>query len=296
MQTSTTPGEHTTLARGELESVRSRLAELERDFQELSRKEAHLRDLVSASPVVIYTCQPSGNYAVTYMSDNVFRHFGYTADEFTADPSFWADRIHPDDIERVFRSLEKLSGEGYTTHEYRFRHKDGRWLWAHDDVALSRNADGQVIELVGYWQDVTDRVVADQKLRQQAETLRELSTPLIPISDRVVAMPLIGVMDSHRAQQVLTTLLDGIGRTSAAVAIIDITGVALVDTHVASALIQSAKAAQLMGAQVVITGIRPEVAQILVALQLDLGGIVTRGNLQSGIAYARSVADAAGRS
>ncbi len=93
-----------------------------------------------------------------------------------------------------------------------------------------------------------------------------------------------------------SSLLDGIGRTSAAVAIIDITGVALVDTHVASALIQSAKAAQLMGAQVVITGIRPEVAQILVALQLDLGGIVTRGNLQSGIAYARSVTDGAGRS
>jgi len=296
MQTSTTPAEHTAIARGELESTRSRLAELERDFQELSRKEARLRDLVSASPVVIYTCQPSGNFAVTYMSDNVVRHFGYTADEFTGDPSFWADRIHPDDIERVFRSLEKLSDDGYTKHEYRFRHKDGRWRWAHDDVALSRDAEGQVVELIGYWQDVTDRVVADQKLRQQAETLRELSTPLIPISDRVVAMPLIGVMDSHRAQQVLTTLLDGIGRTSAAVAIIDITGVALVDTHVASALIQSAKAAQLMGAQVVITGIRPEVAQILVALQLDLGGIVTRGNLQSGIAYARSVADAAGRS
>ncbi|XXT23424.1 PAS domain-containing protein [Sorangium sp. So ce429] len=275
---------------GELESARRRIAELEREIADVAAKEARLRGLVSASPIVIYTCKPSGDYGVTYMSDNVCRFFGYTAEDFTSNSSFWAERIHPDDMDRVFRSLEKLSEHDYTKHEYRFKHKDGRWRWVHDDVALSRDASGNVIEYVGFWQDVDERRTAEELIQRQSESLREMSTPLVPISEHVVAMPLIGLMDSHRAQQVLSTLLDGIGRTGARVAIIDITGVALVDTYVASALIRSAKAAQLMGARVVITGIRPEVAQMLVSLQIDLAGIVTSGTMQAGIAVAQSLA------
>lgn len=296
MSTITTPGEGAARPGGELDSARKRIAELERQLQETAVKEARLRGLVSASPVVIYTARPDGDHSVTYMSENVARWFGYPAESFTSEPAFWADRVHPEDKERVFSALQKLSARElkeheYHTLEYRFRHRDGRYIWVHDDCAFSRDAAGNVIELVGFWQDVTEHRVAEETVRRQSEALREMSTPLVPISDQVVAMPLIGLMDSHRAQQVLSTLLDGIARTGARVAIIDITGVALVDTHVASALIQSAKAAQLMGAQVVLTGIRPEVAQILVALQIDLGGIVTAGTLQAGIAHAQSLAD-----
>lgn len=283
-----TPRDDADDARVELEAARSRITELEREARELSTREARLRQLVAASPVVIYTATPT-DYAATYMSDNVVRWLGYPAVDFMSDSAFWTSRVHPDDTERIFRELEKLS-EQYCSLEYRFRHKDGRWIWVHDDVGLVRDAEGNPVEVVGYWQDVTERRDADETIRRQAEALREMSTPLIPISDQVVAMPLIGLMDSQRAQQVLTTLLDGIGRSGARIAILDITGVALVDTYVAGALIQSAKAAQLMGAQVVITGIRPEVAQILVGLQIDLGGIVTRGTLQAGIAYASSAA------
>jgi rsbT co-antagonist protein RsbR len=85
---------------------------------------------------------------------------------------------------------------------------------------------------------------------------------------------------------VLETLLEGIAGSGASVAILDITGVALVDTQVANALIRAAQAVNLLGAQVVLTGIRPEVAQTLVGLGVELGGIVTRSSLQSGIAYA----------
>ncbi len=274
----------------ELERAHGKIAELEREVRELSAKEAHLRGLISASPLIIYTCKPSGDYGVTYMSENVFRFFGYTAEDFTSDSAFWSDRVHPDDADRVFSSLQRLSEHDYTNHEYRFRHKYGSYRWVHDDVALSRDASGNVVEYVGFWQDVHERRLAEETVRRQSDALREMSTPLVPISEHVVAMPLIGLMDSHRAQQVLSTLLDGISRTGARVAIIDITGVGLVDTYVASALIRSAKAAQLMGAQVVLTGIRPEVAQILVSLQIDLGGIVTSGTLQSGIAFAQSLA------
>jgi rsbT co-antagonist protein RsbR len=144
--------------------------------------------------------------------------------------------------------------------------------------------------------DITERKRAEALRRQQIEfeetiraqnaVLAELSTPLIPISDQVMVMPLIGAVDSRRAQQVIETLLQGIASSGAQIAILDITGVPVVDTQVANALIHAAQAVKLLGAQVVLTGIRPEVAQTLVGLGADLGGIITRSSLQSGIAYA----------
>lgn len=99
-------------------------------------------------------------------------------------------------------------------------------------------------------------------------------------------MPLIGTVDSRRAQLVLETLLEGIAAYQAQVAILDITGVQIVDTQVANALIDAAQAVRLLGADVVLTGIRPEVAQTLVGIGADLSGIITCSTLQSGIAYA----------
>jgi len=129
-------------------------------------------------------------------------------------------------------------------------------------------------------------IAQEETIRAQQAALAELSTPLIPLSEQVMVMPLVGAVDSQRAQQVLTALLEGIAGSRAQVAILDITGVAVVDTQVANALIRAAQAVKLLGAQVVLTGIRPEVAQTLVGLGADLSGIITRGNLQSGIAYA----------
>jgi rsbT co-antagonist protein RsbR len=145
-------------------------------------------------------------------------------------------------------------------------------------------------------ENVTDRKRADEVMRQsmaleealqaQSAIMAELSTPLIPISDDVVVMPLIGAVDSRRAQQVMETLLVGIAERGAETAILDITGVPVVDTQVANGLIQAAQAVRLLGAQVILTGIRAEVAQTLVGLGADLSEIVTLANLQSGIAHA----------
>lgn len=126
----------------------------------------------------------------------------------------------------------------------------------------------------------------DEIIRAQQAVVRELSTPLIPIADGVVVMPLIGTLDSARAQHVLETMLQGIEERRARVAILDVTGVAVVDTQVANALLRAAQAARLLGAQAILTGIKPEVAQTLVHLGADLSGIATRGSLQDGIAYA----------
>jgi anti-anti-sigma factor len=148
-------------------------------------------------------------------------------------------------------------------------------------------------------EDVTERRRAEEAVRQSQEqaemilaqqaALAELSTPLIPISEHVMVMPLIGAIDSRRAQQVIETLLAGISRNGAQVAILDITGVPLVDTQVANVLIQVAQSVKLLGARVVLTGIRPEVAQTLVGLGASLAGIVTLSTLQRGIAFATAL-------
>jgi PAS domain S-box-containing protein len=127
----------------------------------------------------------------------------------------------------------------------------------------------------------------DEIIQMQAARLEELSTPLIPLSDRIVVMPLIGTMDTERAVRALDTLANGVIERGARVAIIDITGVSTVDTNVASTLMNAAQVLRLLGAEAVLTGVRPRVAQTLVGLGVDLSSIVTRSNLQSGIDYAR---------
>ncbi|NJP04444.1 MAG: HAMP domain-containing protein [Chloroflexaceae bacterium] len=124
-----------------------------------------------------------------------------------------------------------------------------------------------------------------QVINAQKEAIRELSTPLIPITDDAVIMPLIGTIDSNRAHQIMETLLEGVEKHHARTAILDITGVQVVDTQVANVLIQATKAVKLLGAQVVLTGIQPQIAQTIVHLGIDLRSLVTRNTLQDGMAY-----------
>ncbi len=126
----------------------------------------------------------------------------------------------------------------------------------------------------------------DEIIRMQAAALEELSTPLIPISDDILVMPLIGTIDAQRAQKMTETLLQGLVMHQVRVAILDITGVPVVDIEVAQGLLRAAHAAQLIGARVVLTGIRPEVAQTLIGIGADLRGIVTYSTLQNGISAA----------
>ncbi|MGQ9925892.1 MAG: STAS domain-containing protein [Chloroflexaceae bacterium] len=130
------------------------------------------------------------------------------------------------------------------------------------------------------------REAEEHVLAAQRDALRELSTPLIPITDDVVIMPLIGTIDSGRAQLVMETLLDGVAQRQARLVILDITGVPVVDSQVAQALIQAAQAVKLLGARVMLTGIQPQIAQTLVHLGVDLSGIQTQSSLQAGIAAA----------
>ncbi len=173
------------------------------------------------------------------------------------------------------------------------RPNGSRWIAQISGFTLFNEAGAQVA-VAWVLRDITDQLRAEaehaalqqQIIATQELALRELSTPLIPIAEHVVIMPLIGAVDSQRARQVMETLLEGVATHQAEMALIDITGVQMVDTQVANALISASQAVKLLGAQVILTGIQPQIAQTLVHLGTDLGGIITLSTLQAGIAYA----------
>lgn len=123
----------------------------------------------------------------------------------------------------------------------------------------------------------------ESTMRKQQEAIRELSTPVLQIRDRLLLLPIIGVIDTHRARIITDGLLQSVRDTRAKVVVMDVTGVATIDTKVANHLIQTVTAARLMGAHVIVTGLSSEVAQALVGLGLDLAKLNTAGDLQGGI-------------
>ncbi|MBN1485831.1 MAG: GAF domain-containing protein [Chloroflexia bacterium] len=127
---------------------------------------------------------------------------------------------------------------------------------------------------------------SSERQRQLLDMVRELSTPLVPITDQVLVLPLVGTIDSERAQQIMDVLLEGITKRRARVVILDITGVPVVDTSVANYILQATQAVGLLGAECILVGITPEVAQTVVGLGVDLRQLTTRSDLQGGVEYA----------
>jgi rsbT co-antagonist protein RsbR len=203
--------------------------------------------------------------------------------------------LRADQIER----FQKEMYPGLMRHgrmEFLMPHKrpDGsEWLAQVHSFTIIKGS-GKEVYIAALVRDVTAQVKADEErtalqtqlIEAQREALREIGTPLIPIADGVVAMPLIGAIDEDRAKQMLEVLLNGIVAHRAAAAILDITGVKAVDARVADALVRAAKAAKLLGTEVVLTGVGPALAQALIEVGADLGSVVVRGSFQSGISYA----------
>ncbi|MET9458477.1 STAS domain-containing protein [Streptomyces canus] len=126
----------------------------------------------------------------------------------------------------------------------------------------------------------------EELIARQRQQLLEVATPVIKLWDGVVAVPLIGTLDSARSQVVMESLLEAIVDQRAAYAILDITGVPTVDSLVAQHLMKTVAAARLMGAECIVSGIRPAIAQTIVQLGIDLGSIITRAGLADALAYA----------
>jgi rsbT co-antagonist protein RsbR len=262
----------------------------ERDRQaDALRAQTELLDLAHDAIIVL-----DDHDLVTYWNRGAERVYGYTRDEAMGkNPRDLLKTTFPTDIEEIERIFMDI---GHWEGELLHKRRDGTEVLVHSRWVLKRGQNGSPDVTLEINSDITARKKADAEeaharrqeevIRAQALAIAELSTPLIPITDEILVMPLVGVMDSNRAKQVMENLLDGISLSRGHFAIIDITGVPVVDTQVANALIRAAHAARLLGAEVILTGISPHVAQTLVTIDTDLSAITTRGTLQSGISYA----------
>jgi len=156
-----------------------------------------------------------------------------------------------------------------------------------DTAALSDHAAfSGFIDQLGLFTFETYVAARDALINEQAEQLLELSTPVVKLWEGIVAVPLVGTLDSARSQVVMERLLQALVDSGSPFAILDITGVPAIDTQVAQHIMKTVVAAQLMGAQCVISGIRPQIAQTIVSLGIEFGEIVTKANLADALQYA----------
>jgi len=150
-----------------------------------------------------------------------------------------------------------------------------------------------LVDHMGQWTATTYQRSREDVIRRQQDELLELSTPVVKLWEGVLAVPMIGTLDSNRTQLVMEALLQKIVETGSELAIIDITGVPTVDTLVAQHLLKTVTAIRLMGADCIISGIRPQIAQTIVHLGIDLQGVVTKATLADALRVAMKRLDAA---
>ncbi|WP_052763694.1 PAS domain-containing protein [Microvirga massiliensis] len=166
--------------------IEQALRNAEREHENRARrrlKEAHeaaqerLARLLSSSPAVIYSFKAFGDYAPTFVSENIRGVFGYTPAAYLQDPSFWRDRVHPDDLARVEEVIATFFQNGVHAVEYRFRKRDGSYCWVNDEQHLIRGTNGQPLEIVGSWSDITARRAAEaEKAAAHARLSRLLAS------------------------------------------------------------------------------------------------------------------------
>lgn len=143
--------------------------------------------------------------------------------------------------------------------------------------------EGQVVGGLEFFMDITEQIKYEERLQEQNDTIRQMSTPTIKLWEGVLVLPVVGVVDSMRAQHMMESMLNKIMETYSKVIIMDIHGVAAVDTAVANHLIKITKATKLMGCECIISGISPAVAQTILQLGIDMGNIITKATLSDAL-------------
>ncbi|HJV52283.1 MAG TPA: ATP-binding protein [Noviherbaspirillum sp.] len=133
-----------------------------------------LQYLIDNTPVIIYSSVPTGDFKMTFVSGNAQRVLGYRPEDMVADPNFWFNHIHPDDIPRIFASLAGVFVEGQRTYEYRFLAQDGRYVWMHDTLRLIRDENDNPLEVIGSLTDITPRKQMEEELQRKGEEQQAL--------------------------------------------------------------------------------------------------------------------------
>jgi len=259
-----------------------RVAELERELararaeiERLEYADFRLRSFLAISLETIGVFEKG---RVVDLNRNFEVMFGYTVEEALGRSVL--DFIAPESQELILHNIRTNHTEPY---EATLLRKGGARF-----VALIR---GLVVEYQGRplrvtaFADLTEQK-REETIHIQSELIARLGAPLLPIGRKALVMPLVGQINAARAGQVLTTLTQGVAAHGAEHAIIDVTGVEALDAPVADLLLGATRALELLGAHVLLTGIRPEVARILLSLERDLGAVTTFATLEQGVAHA----------
>jgi rsbT co-antagonist protein RsbR len=242
------------------------------------------------------------------------RVLGYTLAELTAAP--FLEFVHPDDREPTLTVAMRLydGTSDVVDFENRYRCKNGEYKWLQWVATAVKDGDKYTYacarDITGHKQAIAERDqalaerdqalararefeaeyrIAAEELRQrindQQDAIHSMSTPIIQVWDDIVTMPVVGLVDSARAADMKSSLLETVARTGAKFAIVDLTGVDILDTATADHLLKVMRAVALLGARCILTGIQPSVAQIVVSLGVDMDGVVTRRSLREGLKY-----------
>jgi rsbT co-antagonist protein RsbR len=277
------------------------MTEHRRGQEELIKAQTLLKSVIEQSPAAIAVASAEGILEI--FNDACRKQLGITP-ESGIEPGTslfkmnqpWQD-FNPDGTPVTVEELPlalALQGQVTRGRELKVVRADGTEVWEIVDGFPIYDETGKLTAGVIIFPDTTERKQAEvererlqqELLESQQRAIRELSTPIIPIMKGIIILPLIGSIDSERAREITRSLLTGISQNRAKIVIVDITGVSVVDSGVASHLDKTIQAARLKGAQTIITGISDAVAETIVDLGINWSGLETVNNLQAGLAVA----------
>ncbi len=233
------------------------------------------------------------NREVVYLNDRICEIFGRPREELKHLSSL--DIAAPEEKPRLQALMEEIRAHGEPLESLMFWiiRPDGTRRYVHNRYSTSYNEEGVLLRFI-VTTDMTERKRAEMEREQlqqevidaQREALKELSTPVIPVMDRILVMPLVGSIDTMRARDIMRALLEGISEHRAKFIILDVTGVPVMDTGVVNHINKTIQGARLKGAQTIVTGISDAVAEAVVDLGINWGAVETLSDLRMGLLVA----------
>lgn len=278
----------------EIERLRSELQQAQQRIQELETRAGAVSAALDSAHIGVWHWDVVLNKVEWNAA--LYEIYDTTREKFTCTIESFKTLVHPDDQVRVNKIIERAltsqQRDYYIDHRVLTVNGEVRHIISHGLVMLGEN--GMPCRLTGVVLDTTQRVreeearlaMQQELIEAQKKTLRELGAPIIPLAEGMLVIPLVGALDPERAEQVLQSLLVAVSARRAQTVILDVTGVPTMNADVARALMKVVPAVRLLGAEVILTGLQPKLARTLINLEIDMQQVVTRADLQEGLAYA----------